>query len=153
MIYPVQNHKITSPYGLRTLPDRTEKFHYGVDFTGKNKECYTVCDLEIDKITQPDFEYPCKFKYVNDKFVLDESVPIYRAWTPFIICHAVHDSNLVFIYKHIKSFVTAGQIVSEGIKIGELGNYGFSMGSHLHFEVIINNKNVNPEQWLKDNVS
>lgn len=154
MIYPIENHKITSPYGMRTLEGREPVFHYGVDFTGKNKIAVAPCDIIIVKLLNFDNEYPCKF-IEDDKghFVLNDKVPTGRAWTPYLIADSVSDSTLQFVFKHVNPVVKKGDRVSEGQAIGEVGNYGFSMGSHLHFEVLINGKNVNPQQWLRDNVS
>ncbi len=149
MIYPVENKKITSPYGMRKLEGRKPVFHYGIDFTGKNRLAVAPCDIIIDKVLNVDKEYPCKFKISGGHFVPDNSVPVGRAWTPFVIAHSAADSNITFVFKHVAPVVKEGDEVKEGEKVGEIGNYGFSMGSHLHFEVMIKGKNVNPEEWLK----
>ena len=47
-----------------------------------------------------------------------------------------HDDGSVTVYGHINDyFVTAGQWVSAGTVIAEVGNTGQSTGPHLHFEV------------------
>ena len=46
-----------------------------------------------------------------------------------------------------KYMVKAGQYVS-GSPIGEIGNTGHSTGTHLHFEVLINGKHIDPEPYL-----
>jgi murein DD-endopeptidase MepM/ murein hydrolase activator NlpD len=47
-----------------------------------------------------------------------------------------HDDGSVTVYGHINDyFVTAGQRVSAGTVIAEVGNEGQSTGPHLHFEV------------------
>lgn len=47
-----------------------------------------------------------------------------------------HDDGSVTVYGHINNyFVTAGQRVSAGTTIAEVGNEGQSTGPHLHFEV------------------
>lgn len=152
MRYPVDNKKITSPYGKRTLPGRDSVFHYGVDFTGKNKIAVAPCGIIIDRVLSEDIEYPCKFKLSKGVFVPDLTVPSGRAWTPFVIAHSMTDSNLSFVFKHVSPVVKMGEAVEEGEAVGNIGNFGFSMGAHLHFEVLINSKNVNPEEWLKENV-
>jgi len=73
----------------------------------------------------------------------------------------VHDDGLVTLYGHVRSFlVTEGQHVRQGDPIarsgGEPGTPGaglLSTGQHLHFEVIIGGKNVDPLQYLQDSLS
>lgn len=69
----------------------------------------------------------------------------------------VHDDGLVTLYGHVSRFrVTEGQRVRQGDPIarsgGEPGTPGaglLSTGQHLHFEVIINGKHVDPLQYLQ----
>lgn len=73
----------------------------------------------------------------------------------------VHDDGLVTLYGHVSSFlVTEGQQVRKGDPIahsgGEPGTPGaglLSTGQHLHFEVIIDGKHVDPLQYLQDSLS
>ena len=46
------------------------------------------------------------------------------------------------------SVIAIGQRLNAGDKVADVGNYGYSMGAHLHFEVRINGKTVNPVKWL-----
>ncbi len=56
----------------------------------------------------------------------------------------------VFSYNHLSSIAVAtGQKVAKGQKVGNLGNTGLSKGVHLHFEIIINGKRVNPWPYLR----
>lgn len=59
-----------------------------------------------------------------------------------------HGGGRATRYAHLSSFaVSAGQIVSQGQKIGGMGNSGRVYGRtgiHLHFELIINGRPVNP---------
>jgi len=151
--YPVDNKKITSPYGMRTLPGRKPVFHYGVDFTGKNKSAVAPCDVIIDKVLPVDSGFPCRFKLVKGVFDLDSNVPVGRAWTPYVICHSKDNPDITFIFKHISPVVTVGEIVEEGETVGSIGNYGFSMGEHLHFEVMIKANHTDPAKWLIKNVN
>ena len=60
-----------------------------------------------------------------------------------------HDKSFVTRYLHLKDTVVAvNQYVKAGQLIGHTGNTGHSTGPHLHFEVRINNKPVDPAPYL-----
>ena len=53
-------------------------------------------------------------------------------------------------YAHLNAIsVTRGQRVAVGQTIGGLGSTGRSTGPHLHYEVWVNGRAKNPEQFLK----
>lgn len=63
-----------------------------------------------------------------------------------------HDDGSITVYGHINDyFVSAGQQVSTGQQIAEVGNRGQSTGPHLHFEVhtggLYRNR-TDPMAWL-----
>lgn len=60
-----------------------------------------------------------------------------------------HGGGKKTIYAHnSKVFVTAGQQLSKGQNIALMGCTGWCTGPHLHFEVIINGKKLNPLSYL-----
>jgi murein DD-endopeptidase MepM/ murein hydrolase activator NlpD len=60
-----------------------------------------------------------------------------------------HSKELSTVYAHNKkNLVKKGDLVKRGEKIALLGNTGKSTGAHLHFEVRVNKKAVNPIRHL-----
>lgn len=63
-----------------------------------------------------------------------------------------HGGGVVTLYQHCKANsykVSVGDKVKAGQTIILSGDTGIGSGPHLHFEVLINGSNVNPETWLK----
>ena len=60
-----------------------------------------------------------------------------------------HGGNMKTLYAHCSAlYVSAGDKVYKGQKIGAVGSTGRSTGPHCHFEVFINGKNVNPASYV-----
>lgn len=60
-----------------------------------------------------------------------------------------HENNMVTYYAHLNNmYVSVGDVVNKGDKIGAVGNTGFSTGPHLHFELRVNDTPVNPANYL-----
>ena len=61
-----------------------------------------------------------------------------------------HGNGLVTRYAHMSAFrARLGQTVEAGDIIGAIGSTGRSTGPHLHFEVLINGRAVNPRPFLE----
>lgn len=63
-----------------------------------------------------------------------------------------HGGGVVTLYQHCKANsykVSVGDKVKAGQTIILSGSSGIGSGPHLHFEVLINGSNVNPQTWLK----
>lgn len=60
-----------------------------------------------------------------------------------------HGDGMVTLYGHCsKVYVRSGQVVQQGDVIAAVGSTGRSTGNHLHLEVRIGGKKVNPRQFL-----
>ncbi|WP_106607806.1 M23 family metallopeptidase [Shimia abyssi] len=61
-----------------------------------------------------------------------------------------HEFGIETRYAHLaKIRVKKGQRVSRGERIGDMGNSGRSTGTHLHYEVRVNGRAVNPMTFIK----
>lgn len=60
-----------------------------------------------------------------------------------------HGDGYETLYAHLnKIFVNEGDAVGQGWKIGEMGKTGRVTGSHLHFEVRVDDERVDPMDYL-----
>jgi murein DD-endopeptidase MepM/ murein hydrolase activator NlpD len=60
-----------------------------------------------------------------------------------------HSNGYVTLYAHFSSIsVSRGDSVFQGQELGKVGSTGRSTGNHLHFEIIRNGVQVNPELYL-----
>ena len=58
-----------------------------------------------------------------------------------------HNATYDTAYAHMKSFASqihVGAYVKQGQVIGFVGSSGMSTGAHLHYEILVNNRQVNP---------
>lgn len=67
-------------------------------------------------------------------------------WSGFGIYIVVdHGDGTKTIYAHLDDvYVAVGAEVAQGEVIGALGNTGWSTGSHLHFEILVNGSEIDP---------
>ncbi|WP_275897600.1 peptidoglycan DD-metalloendopeptidase family protein [Sphingorhabdus sp. Alg239-R122] len=63
-----------------------------------------------------------------------------------------HGNGMMTRYAHMSSItVKQGQRVDKGVRLGGMGSTGRSTGTHLHFEVRLNGKAINPRPFLEAN--
>ncbi|MBY0014455.1 M23 family metallopeptidase [Paenibacillus typhae] len=126
VIWPTRSKVITSSFGYRSDPFKgISAYHSGIDIAGSiGDPIYAAMEGEVTASDQ----MGARGKYI-------------------IIKHA---NGLETWYMHLNSMtVSAGDKVRKGDQIGTLGNTGRSTGPHLHFQVIKQNKAVNPLGYVK----
>jgi len=127
-ILPVANKDLirtVSGYGLRIHPFyKITKFHYGMDFTAPSgTDVYAT----------------------GDGVVVDVQLAQRGLGNHIIIDHGFGYTS---IYGHLlSSTVTKGQKVKRGDVIGFVGSTGMSLAPHLHYEIKINDVNVDPVNY------
>ena len=128
-IMPVKDvdiYRISSHYGYRTDPFyKVQKLHSGIDFAGPiGTHIYCTGDGVVEKVTLGNNGY-------GNNIVIN------------------HGYGYKTRYAHInKSYVKVGQKVKRGEYIADMGNSGKSTAPHLHYEVIKNDKAINPVNFF-----
>lgn len=79
------------------------------------------------------------------------------AWTPYGFGNRIeidHGFGYKSIYAHLSGFnVKAGQMVQRGDLLGFSGSTGISSGPHMHYEVHLNGKVQNPNEYFGNNLT
>lgn len=124
---PVLNdHRFTSPFGNRRHPiSGGRKHHAGIDLAApKNTPIYAAADGVVTASGR-------ESGYGN-------------------VIRIQHDFGFETVYAHNnRNRVRVGQRVSRGDHIGDMGATGRVTGVHLHYEVHLNGKPVNPALYVE----
>lgn len=120
---PIDGARISSGFGMRKHPVLGyNKMHKGVDFAAPTgTPIYAAGDGVIE--------------YAGRK----------GAYGNYLSLR--HNSTLKTAYAHMHKFakgISAGKRVSQGDIVGYVGTTGRSTGPHLHYEVLVNNAQKNP---------
>jgi len=125
-VVPATDESITSGFGYRRDPfNGRGAMHAGLDFKGGvGSPIYAAAKGSVS--------------FVGWKQGYGNTVEI------------THGNGMLTRYAHLSRFdVKAGQAVEAGDRIAGMGNTGRSTGPHLHFEVRINDRAINPRPFLE----
>ncbi len=82
----------------------------------------------------------------------DGGVVVYAGWNNFGYGNIVvidHGTGKQSLYAHLSSVdVACGEHLEQGHPIGKIGSTGNATGPQLHFEIIVDNKQVSPHPYL-----
>ena len=124
---PVKNsYRFTSPFGYRRDPKTGgRRLHKGVDFAGPvGTPLYATADGTV----------------------------VHAGWSSGYgrLVKIQHEFGIETRYAHMSRLnVKVGQRVSRGTRIGDMGASGRVTGPHLHYEVRVGGKAVNPMIYIK----
>ncbi len=127
-IMPISNKDLkrtASGWGWRIHPIyKTRKFHYGMDFSAPTgTDVYATGNGVVSKITHNKTGYGNRIEIR-------------------------HGYGYETLYAHLSGFnVKVGQKVHRGDIIGFVGNTGTSTAPHLHYEVHVKGRKVNPSHY------
>jgi len=134
-IQPISNKDLTrtaSGWGFRIHPIyKIRKFHYGMDFTAPTgTEVYATADGTIERTQRSR-----------------------RGYGNLIIIN--HGYGYKTLYAHLNDFnnVRVGKKVARGDVIAYVGSTGLSTAPHLHYEVHLNGKKVNPVNYYFEDLT
>lgn len=122
---PVENARITSPFGYRVNP------------VSGNYGFHTGLDLAVEEGT------PVSAAFYGTVSECGES----DVWGKYVLIE--HSDNCETYYCHLSEiYVTEGAVIRQGETIGLVGSTGWSTGPHLHFEVRVDGVRVDPKPLL-----
>ncbi|HNY14524.1 MAG TPA: M23 family metallopeptidase [Bacteroidales bacterium] len=133
-IMPISNKDLTrtaSGFGPRVHPIyKIIKFHAGMDFTAPTgSEIYVTGNGTIEAVNS-------SARGLGKHIIVD------------------HGFGYKSIYAHLDDFnVRRGQKVERGDVIGFVGNTGTSVAPHLHYEIKLNGKNIDPVNYYMNDLT
>lgn len=141
-IQPPGNTSIDPTYPYASTADGTRDPHHGVEFLNKfGTPVYAAGGGAV-------------------LFAGSDEAPVYSPWPNYYgnVVVIQHTDGLATLYAHLSQVtVVTGQNVRAGDQVGEVGQSGVAIGSHLHFEVrrgVVTDyfSTQNPELWLAPNL-
>ena len=122
---PVSRGWLSSYFGLRTDPFSGRRVHHsGVDFAGK-------LGSDVVSVAAGVVQFSGKRSGYGN------------------LVEVNHGNGYVTRYGHnLKNMVSVGQTIKKGEVIAKMGTTGRSTGPHVHFEVMVNDRAVDPKKYI-----
>ena len=126
-LIPIDMERVTTPFGeVRTTPEKGRYHHAAVDFVGKPHAVIWASQRGRVLVKE-------RFLFSGNTVVLD------------------HGRGITTLYCHLNSFadLEVGDEIEKGNPVGYQGKTGYALGEHLHWEVRVHNRKVDPLEWTK----
>ena len=124
---PIDVARITCEFGtIRTTQEKGRYMHKGIDVVNMPKSVVWAPQDGMLVLKE-------RYAYSGNTVVID------------------HGFGIFTLFFHLDNFadINVGQKVAKGNPIGTIGKTGYATGYHLHWEMRINNIQVDPMQWTK----
>lgn len=124
-IKPIDEYEISSPYGAReSLNANVPKNHTGIDLAANQGTKIKAASSGEVVLNSQEGDYGKHLK--------------------------IQVGEVSIIYAHCNSlYVNQGEHVEQGQEIAEVGTTGNSTGPHLHFEIRVSERTINPQDILE----
>ena len=123
-INPLTNYQVSSGFGARESEyQNVTGYHTGIDLASENGTNINASMEGIVELVSKEGDYGKHIK--------------------------IRSNNVSTLYAHCsKILVKEGQIVAQGQPIAQVGSTGNSTGPHLHFEIRVDNRFVDPSKII-----
>lgn len=126
--HPVSRARTTSGFGYRRFKSGKKQFHKGLDLAIQTGEAIkNPLSGRVIEVTE----------HFNGRKSYGKTILV------------DHGENIISRFSHLDSFlVKKGQKVAKGDVLGTVGETGFTTGPHLHYELLVNGKHVDPALYF-----
>lgn len=124
-IKPLSNYQVSSGFGARESEyQNVSGYHTGIDLAAESGKTINASMEGIVDLVSKEGDYGKHIK--------------------------IRSNNVTTLYAHCsKILVKEGQIVAQGQPIAQVGSTGNSTGPHLHFEIRIDSRFVDPSKIIE----
>lgn len=126
---PIDNGRVTCEFGtIRTTQERGRYMHRALDLINAPRSVIWATQNGV-------VAYMGRYVNSGNTVIID------------------HGCGILSLFFHLETFadIKVGQNITKGNPVGTIGKTGYATGYHLHWEMRVNNMQVDPMQWTKQN--
>jgi murein DD-endopeptidase MepM/ murein hydrolase activator NlpD len=126
-VMPIDSPRVTCEFGtIRTTTEKGRYMHKGLDIV--NLPRAVVWSPQDGVVVHKE-----RYAFTGNTVVID------------------HGWGILSLFYHLENFseIQVGQKVAKGNPVGTVGKTGYATGYHLHWEMRVNNVQVDPMQWTR----